>query len=124
MTEKSYEDLIKEAREKYKNRFSDIEKPIFDNGKPLMSRGKPITFVNMLIKPDKDVKPFADITREEHEDWDRRRVHRTSRVMSEYYSQHSEEELPQESSPKARKAFYEKFPEYKENRCRKAAAHT
>lgn len=98
-----------------------LERPIMVDGKPLMSRGKPITVVLKMEMPDGNIKPFEDLTPEELEDWDRRRVNRTSRVMSEYYSQHPEEaQLLEESSPKATKAFYEKFPEYKENRCRTA----
>ena len=102
-----------------------LERPIMIDGKPLMSRGKPITVVLKMEMPDGNVKPFEDLTEAEREDWDRRRVHRTSRVMSEYYSQHREDaQLPDEVSSKAKKAFYEKFPEYKENRCRTAAVHT
>lgn len=97
-----------------------LERPVIVNGKPLMSRGKPITVVLKMEMPDGNIKPFEDLTPEELNNWDRERVQRTSRVMSEYYSLHPEEELPQEVSPKAKKAFYEKFPEYKENRCRTA----
>lgn len=87
-----------------------------------MPKRPPPTFENFLRMPDGSVKPFSELTPEELDDWDRRKTHRMSRIMSEYYRLHPEEaETLQEVSPERKKAFYERFPEFKQKNRRISA---
>ena len=88
-------------------------------------RGREITVVGFMRMPDGSTKPMEELTQQELEDWDRRRVLRTSRVMSDVFFNQFPEQLQyvEEVSPERAKAFLEKFPEFKEkNRRNKATA--
>lgn len=90
-----------------------------------MARGKPLTVVAYMCMPDGSTKPFEELTAKELDDWDRRRVHRTSRAMSDYYRQHPDElEKLEAATPEEEEAFYERFPEYKKSSCQRATATT
>ncbi len=72
------------------------------------------TVRGFLRMPDGSAKPMEELTPEELDKWDRERVHRTSRVMSEIFSAYPEAaSLLEEVSPERKKAFYERFPEFK-----------
>ena len=94
-----------------------------------MAKRRELTVVGFMIMPDGTEKPMEELTPEELDDWDRRRVHRTSRVMSEIFTLIHPEAMEYidelEAEPEKVKPFYERFPELKQkNRRNNATAIT
>ena len=56
-----------------------------------MAKSKPITVVGYLIMADSSIKRIEELTPEERAAWDRERIERTKRAMTDYYRRHPEQ---------------------------------